>query len=183
MHSWLDFRWGKDLNQQPHQNVSITGTVQAIYGPSTWPSATQPAHDRQHHRNRSNPRQLSGKTHRFNELSHKTCHNRCNYYGLDANKTGNTAGRGKTSPTCRHWRGKVSDGARSDRGKLTSPPKDCSKVVLLALTYRCLDVPHRSVRYTHTTCGYTSTIITLHVYTCICWMFPYLVHASSESFY
>lgn len=32
MHSWLDFRWGKDLNQQPHQNVSITGTVQAIYG-------------------------------------------------------------------------------------------------------------------------------------------------------
>lgn len=73
------------------------------------------------------------------------------------------------------------DGARSDRGKLTSPPKDCSKVVLLALIYRCLDVPHRSVRYTHTTCGYTSTIITLHVY--ICWMFPYLVHASSESFY
>lgn len=125
MHSWLDFRWGKDLNQQPHQNVSITGTVQAIYiwTPSTWPSATQPAHDRQHHRNRSNPRQLSGKTHRFNELSHKTCHNRCNYYGLDANKTGNTAGRGKTSPTCRHWRGKVSDGARSDRGKLTSPPQ------------------------------------------------------------
>lgn len=32
MHSWLEFRWGKDLNQQPHQNVSITGTVQAIYG-------------------------------------------------------------------------------------------------------------------------------------------------------
>lgn len=176
MHSWLEFRWGKDLNQQPHQNVSITGTVQAIYG------LHQPGRQqRSLHMTDSNTEieTILGScpvkhTDLMNEAT-KPVITGAIIMVWTLTRLGTRPGEEK------HHLLADTDGARSDRGKLTSPPKNCSKVVLLALTYRCLDVPHRSVRFTHTTCGYTSTIITLHVY--ICWMFPYLVHASSESFY
>lgn len=177
MHSWLEFRWGKDLNQQPHQNVSITGTVQAIYG------LHQPGRQqRSLHMTDSNTEieTILGScpvkhTDLMNEAT-KPVITGAIIMVWTLTRLGTRPRERKNITYLQTLTGQGLTGVN-----WPLPPKDCSKVVLLALTYRCLDVPHRSVRFTHATCGYTSTIITLHVY--ICWMFPYLVHARSESFY
>lgn len=126
MHSWLHFRWGKDPIQQPHQNMSITGTVKAIYG------LHQPGRQqRSLHMTDSNTEieAILGScpvrhTDLMNEAT-KPVITGAIIMVWTLTRLGTRPGEGK------HHLHADTDGARSDRGKLTSPPKDCSILVLL----------------------------------------------------